>query len=225
MRVEKLPAGPRVLPLALVLLLVAVVVAGCGQRQPSGTATTQGGSAGTASYANSEFGFSLAYDSAQLPIKETISSRSYMGPARPAGWTGSYFSNLLAYTAAPGSHVLNVGLFDRRHPPDGLFVSASRRWQRYSIAYYLRLGPEFLALFTGKPFPPTSGASPPAPPPVSIAGLRGFHITAAKSGIDYGYYLLFGRTYQYAIVLAYAHDRRATAQPMLEAIVRSLRTS
>jgi hypothetical protein len=207
-----------------------LLLAGCGGRGTAGSTPKPSAALKPTptlkpSYVNRQFGFSITYPKASLPTSEIAYAAHAMGPPRPAHWTGVYFRNFLATISdADSSAVLNLGFYDRRHVPDGLFLSASRREQRHDISYDLTMAGGVQALLQGVLTPDLmQGKALPVPPTVAIGGLRGYRITLVQSGVDYELYVLYSQRNEYLICLSCVRSRRASDLPMLESVVKSIR--
>ena len=212
---------------SLAALLSVVALAGCGTREAGATGTPSPSTApGTTAYTNKEFGFTLHYDSALLPFRETVRSRGPVGPAIPARWKGAYVRSLFdaAGSIAGNSPVLNVGLLNRSSGTV-LFISASHLWPHASqaqIAYALRAGNVVEAALRGQSAKSRLfGGHLPPTAPVIVNALHGYRLTFQKPGHDFTGYVLYGRVNEYFLLLDTAHAHTQRDLPALEAIVRS----
>jgi hypothetical protein len=206
---------------ALLVLAACLCLAGCGS--PSVTA---GGSSisHAKTYASQQFGYSITYDGEKLSRVESTHGDTLMGPTRPHDWVGLYVRNLLYTVTAEKSGVLNIGLCDRSHPPNGLFITASTRDPHYTVAYAIAsLGPGMDAAFHGRQI--LGEMSPSAPPGVTIGALHGFKVTTTQRGTNYVFYVLFGKERQYAICLFGPKTTWAAISGTLEDAVRTFRSN
>lgn len=197
--------------LALALLLGA----GCGGPD-SGDAAT---------FTSPHFGYSIAYDRTVLSEAKSVYGNDDLGPERPEDWPGPYVRHLLYGAAAAETDVENVALSDAATPPSGIFISASRRAQRYSIDDDIEFTAiPFENLFHGRNMPQWNVSASPSPA-VTDDGLRGFRVVRDLKGVHYEITVLFGRRDQFAIILYADKDHWDNVSPTLKAALESFRAA